>query len=119
MDPAPVHQALLADYERFLGLERGRSPHTRRAYLTDLRDLLAFAAAREPAVHDVAEIDLALLRSWLAGMSAGGIARSTIARRAASARSFTRWLARTGRARTDAGVRLRSPKAGHPLPGVL
>jgi integrase/recombinase XerC len=119
MDPGPAHEVLLADYERFLGLERGRSPHTRRAYLTDVRDLLAFAAARKPAVLDVAEIDLALLRSWLAGMSAGGMARSTIARRAASARSFTRWLTRTGRARADVGVRLRSPKAGHPLPGVL
>ncbi len=112
-------EALLADYDRFLGLERGRSPHTRRAYLTDVRALLDHAAATDLAGLDLAELDLALLRSWLARMSADGLARSTIARRAASARSFTRWLARTGRVPTDAGVRLRSPKAGRPLPGVL
>ncbi len=112
-------EALLADYDRFLGLERGRSPHTRRAYLTDVRALLDHAAATDLAGLDLAELDLALLRSWLARMSADGLSRSTIARRAASARSFTRWLARTGRVPTDAGVRLRSPKAGRPLPGVL
>ncbi len=103
----------LEAFDRHLALERGRSEHTRRAYLTDVRDLLAFAG------DDPAAISLALLRSWLARMSADGLARATIARRAAGARTFTRWLAGTGRAPSDAGLRLRSPKAGRTLPGVL
>jgi integrase/recombinase XerC len=60
-----------------------------------------------------------MLRSWLASMTAAGLQRSTVARRAASARAFTRWLLRTGRVPLDAGLRLRSPKAARPLPGVL
>ena len=68
---------------------------------------------------DPGRIDLAMLRSWLASMTAAGLERSTVARRAASARAFTRWLCRTGRTPVDAGIRLRSPKAGRPLPAVL
>jgi integrase/recombinase XerC len=47
------------------------------------------------------------------------MARTTIARRAASARAFTSWLGRTGRAPLDAGARLRSPRAHRTLPAVL
>jgi integrase/recombinase XerC len=108
---------VLRSYDRFLSAERGRSVHTRRAYLSDVRDLLTFALSR--GRESPADLDLALLRGWLAAMTADGKARSTIARHAASARSFTAWAARTGRAGQDAGLRLRSPKAARPLPGVL
>ncbi len=107
---------LLAEFDEHLALERGRSPHTRRAYLGDLTALFDYAADRRRAPAD---IDLALLRSWLAQMATAGMARTTLARRAASARAFTRWLVRTGRAEQDAGVRLRTPKTGRRLPGVL
>ncbi|HEX2804809.1 MAG TPA: site-specific integrase, partial [Kineosporiaceae bacterium] len=105
--PAQLEETLRA-YDRFLSAERGRSVHTRRAYLSDVRDLLSFALSR--GLGEPADLDLALLRGWLAAMTADGRARSTIARRAASARSFTAWAARTGRAGQDAGLRLRSPK---------
>jgi len=130
---------LLRSFDRFLGLEQGRSPHTRRAYLGDVRGLIAFAdpptsaapppappsawpqapgAVDERAAHPEL-VDLALLREWLARMSDEGLGRSTLARRAASARAFTRWLVRTGRTTQDAGIRLRSPKARRALPSVL
>jgi integrase/recombinase XerC len=66
-----------------------------------------------------AGLDLAALRSWLASMSGQGQARATLARRAASARSFTAWLYRTGRMSTDVGLRLQAPKRGRSLPEVL
>ena len=109
-------QELLAAFEDHLVLERGRSEHTLRAYRGDVAGLLDFATRQGRGPEG---IDLALLRSWLAAMSAAGLSRSTVARRAASARTFTRWLARTGRSSEDAGIRLRSPKTGRPLPGVL
>jgi integrase/recombinase XerC len=114
--PEHLEEVLIA-YARYLSAERGRSPHTRRAYLGDVRDLLAFARGR--GLEDVAQLDLLLLRSWLASMYGSGRARTTIARRAASARTFTAWAARTGRAPRDPGLRLRSPRTGHALPGVL
>jgi integrase/recombinase XerC len=110
-------EELLRAFDRHLGAEQGRSPHTRRAYRGDLRHL--FRHAVELGVTDLTMIDLTVLRGWLARMSADGAARTTLARRAACARTFTRWLVRTGRAETDAGLRLKSPKARHPLPGVL
>jgi integrase/recombinase XerC len=55
----------------------------------------------------------------LARQQTTGRSRTTLARRAAAARVFTGWLARTGRAATDVGALLASPKVGRPLPEVL
>ncbi|MFN0284296.1 MAG: tyrosine recombinase XerC [Kineosporiaceae bacterium] len=112
-----VARDAVAAFERFLTAERGRSVHTVRAYLADVRSLLGYAAA--DGVDDPTDLDLALLRSWLAAMTSAGMARTTLARRAASARAFTAWLCRAGRTTSDPGARLRSPKAHRPLPDVL
>jgi integrase/recombinase XerC len=64
-------------------------------------------------------LDLPALRSWLATMAAQGQSRATMARRAASARSFTAWLYRTERTSIDVGLRLLAPKRGRTLPEVL
>jgi integrase/recombinase XerC len=115
-------QAVLAAFDDFLGLQQGRSRHTRRAYLADVRDLLTWLGGDqgiESAALDLAALDLAALRAWLADGLAAGLARSTTARRAAGARAFTRWLHRTRRLAVDPGDRLRSPRAQHRLPAVL
>ncbi len=110
-------QDALEEFARHLRAERGRSTHTERAYAGDVRSLLVFAAARG---HDVlAGIDLPLLRSWLAAMTSAGLARATIARRAAAARAFCAWAARSGRLPHDPAVRLASPRRDRSLPGVL
>ncbi|MDQ1294812.1 MAG: Tyrosine recombinase XerC [Actinomycetota bacterium] len=108
---------LIGAYDRYLGVERGRSRHTRRAYLADVRDLLRFALAR--GIEDPVHLDLGLLRAWLAELTGSGRARGTVARRAASARSFCAWLHRTGRTPVDAARRLRAPRVSRPLPAVL
>ncbi len=53
------------------------------------------------------------------GRTGQGAARSTIARRAAAARAFFRWAARTGRVPTDPSLRLTAPRRATPLPDVL
>jgi len=108
---------VLADYERHLSRERNLSDHTVRAYLGDLQGLLDHA--HRLGHDDVATIDLRSLRSWLAKQQTMGKSRTTIARRATSARVFTGWLLRTGRAPVDAGAQLASSKAHKPLPHVL
>jgi integrase/recombinase XerC len=97
--------------------ERGRSRHTVRAYRGDVEDLLEFCAMR--GVTDVSGITLAQLRGWLALQAGHGRARSTIARRAASARAFTAWCTRRGLAPDDVGARLASPQVSRTLPTVL
>ncbi len=109
---------LLEEYGRHLRLGRNRSAHTVRAYVGDARALLLHLYARS-ADSGVGEIDLPLLRSWLSELSAGGAARTTMARRASAARTFTAWLTSTGRLAMDPGSRLGSPRAHRTLPAVL
>ncbi|WP_243713339.1 tyrosine recombinase XerC [Actinomadura sp. 6K520] len=107
----------LSDFERHLRAERDVSPHTARAYAGDLNDLVAYAAdvgATEPA-----ELDVPLLRAWLARQHALGRSRATLARRTAAARAFTRHLHRRGLLQDDPGLLLGTPKRQRALPGVL
>ncbi len=107
----------LAAYERHLCAERDLTPHTVRAYLGDVAGMLEHAVALGHL--DVATLDIATLRSWLARQQTLGKARSTLARRSAAVRVFTAWAQRTGRAETDPGVLLGSPKAYKTLPPAL
>src|SRR5689334_15109329 len=111
------HSELLHAYSRHLGAERGRSVHTRRAYLGDVRHLLTFAAER--GIHEVGDLRIGDLRAWLGAQADAGAARATIARRAASARTFLKWAEHTGRIPSDPSLRLVAPKRRASLPGVL
>jgi integrase/recombinase XerC len=110
-------RAALDDYERHLSLELNRSAHTVRAYLADVVSLLDHASRL--GLTEPSELTLATLRSWLARLRSTGSARSSLARRAAAARSFTAWARRTGWAPDDAGELLVSPRPYKTLPAVL
>ena len=109
--------AVLADYEQHLSAERDLSAHSIRAYLADLTRLAEHAT--KLGIDDPAALTLRSLRSYLATQQTLGRARTTLARRATSTRVFTAWLNRTGRAHTDAGALLASPKSHRDLPVVL
>ena len=118
------------DFETHLVAERGLSGHSVRAYRSDLAalaDFLEQRASATPATGDSAAVcsvtvdlvTLDALRDWLWHASQHGLAKSTLARRSASARSFTAWLRRSALTATDAGARLGSPKPDQHLPRVL
>jgi integrase/recombinase XerC len=116
-----VGRSLARDVEDFLShlrLARGLSEHTIRAYGSDLDALLNFVEAR-PQVTGAARLDLETLRDWLWLATEQGLARSTLARRSASARAFTRWLHESGTIPVDFGARLRAPTPESRLPRVL
>ncbi len=113
----PALAAALEGYEQALREERDLSDHTVRGYVTDAVWLLDHLA--RPGGTRVDELDLAVLRSWLAQGRTRGASRATTARRAAAARSFTAWLRRSGVTTEDVGLRLVSPKAHRTLPDVL
>lgn len=108
---------VLAEYERHLVSERDLSAHSVRAYVTDLHSLAVHA--ERLGVTEPSGMTIRTLRSWLANLQTLGKARTTMARRAASARVFTAWLVRTGRAAADPGALLSSPKARRELPDAL
>lgn len=118
VEPLPVElAAALQGFVRHLELERDRSAHTVRAYAGDVASLLEHARRR--GVRAPAELDLPVLRSWLALNRTRGAARATLARRGSSARAFTAWAHHTGRLAVDPGPLLASPKGRRPLPDVL
>lgn len=112
----------LAEFERYLVAERGRSAHTVRAYLGDVRALAQFAADHasvDPGEVDVRHVDLPVLRAWLASLTTEGRSRATIGRRASAVRTFFGWACRTGRLPSDPSLRLGSPRRDRKLPQVL
>jgi integrase/recombinase XerC len=110
--------AVLEEFDEYLALERGRSEHTRRAYLGDLRSLFDFVAERAPDAG-IAGLTLPILRSWLAALASSGAARTTLARRTSAVKTFTAWAVRRGLITSDPAVRLQMPKARRTLPAVL
>ncbi|MDO5501666.1 MAG: tyrosine recombinase XerC [Actinomycetia bacterium] len=104
------------DFAAHLTQEKARSEHTVRAYLGDLDHLAAFLADRGV---DLLDLRLPDLRAWLGAQAGEGVARSTLARRAASVRTFCRWATRSGRMAQDPSLRLVAPKRHSTLPDVL
>ena len=107
----------LEEFGRHLDTERNLSRHTVRAYLGDIESMLAHCAAL--GAESLDQVDLRALRSWLANQQTRGRARSTMARRATTARVFCAWAVRTGRLATDPAAGLGSPRAHRPLPPAL
>lgn len=109
--------ALLAAFGEYLRLEQGRSEHTVRAYLGDLRAL--FTHLNRVGLDQIDQVRLADLRTWLANQHALGAQRSTIARRAASVRTFFSWAQHSGRLDSDPAATLRSPRVDRRLPATI
>jgi len=124
MDTRQMHEELPAamrdavdEFGRHLSRVDNRSEHTVRAYVGDVVALLHHAAQ---AGHQApGDLDIAVLRGWLAARMRDGAARTSQARRAAAARNFTAWAHRTGLAADDPGAQLVSPRAHRDLPSVL
>lgn len=111
------HTGMLAEFATYLGVQRGLSEHTVRAYTGDVRHLFEFAAAR--GCGSVQQIDLAVLRAWLAEMAASSLSRATLARRGAATRTFFDWARHVGHVSTNPALRLASARPGRTLPTVL
>lgn len=107
----------VGDFARHLAEERGFSAHTVRSYRSDLSGLVEFAGGHGVVIPG--EVTLELLRDWLWHGSRAGLAKATLARRAASARGFTAWLARAGAVPIDPAARLKAPSPDRHLPRVL
>src|SRR6476469_5345610 len=90
------------------------SPHTRRAYEHDVREFVTWAERGGCGAPE--GIDHRVLRRYLAYLTTRGLARATIARKAASVRAYARFLRRQGAISTDPGRFLRAPKGGGRLP---
>ncbi|MCA3367744.1 MAG: tyrosine recombinase [Roseomonas sp.] len=99
-----------------LAAERGAARNTLAAYQADLEDFAGFAAAKGVALHGA---DSALLRAWLAGLAAQGLAARTQARRLSAIRQFHQFLLREGVRADDPSELLEAPRLPQSLPKAL
>ncbi len=97
-----------------LGAVRGASPHTLKAYSEDLGQF--FLAV--PVAPDAVTPELA--RGWIASLSVErGLARASVARKAASLRAFFGFLIRRNGIKKNPADGLTLPKKRQPLPKFL
>jgi integrase/recombinase XerC len=101
-------------FGRYLFVERGLSPHTRRAYESDVRQLTVHTGAQ----ISPADVSADHVRAWLASLHRRR-SPATLGRKLASVRSFFRWLIREGVIRDDPTAGLPMPKLEKRLPRPL
>jgi integrase/recombinase XerC len=88
-----------------------------RSYRADLQDCVAFLDRR--GLGPLTDADARVLRGYLADLHARGLARTSVARRLATLRSFFRFLVRRGRARVNPAREVRTPSLPGRLPAHL
>jgi site-specific recombinase XerD len=104
------------DVDAFVASLTGSSPHTRQAYESDLRQFVAWAERGGAA--DPQSVDHLVLRRYLAYLTTRGMARPTVARKAAALRAFFGWLRKRGVVTADPTRNLRTPRGDRRLPRV-
>jgi integrase/recombinase XerC len=109
VDPA------LAEFDAHLEQVERASPHTRRAYLSDLRQLAEFLHERGTALDAASRDDL---RAFLAARFGSNTA-ATLARKQASLRAFYEHRVRMGHLSDSPARRLVFPKRRVSLPNVV
>jgi integrase/recombinase XerC len=112
----------LREFLAFLRYNRNVSPHTLRAYDTDLSQLLGFLADRrggKPGEVRAAEFDADGVRGFLEALHRRGNSRASAARRLAALRTFARYLVREEVLGEDPTALVGAPKRAQTLPAHL
>lgn len=109
-------QELLREFIDSLWLERGLSPHTRNAYLTDLRGFALWLAGRGSSLRQAGREAILDHLGWR--LQQGYQARST-ARLLSALRTFYRYLLRERLIDEDPTLQVGLPQLGKPLPKSL
>ncbi|MGN0037003.1 MAG: site-specific tyrosine recombinase XerD [Bacteroidaceae bacterium] len=115
-DKKKKKDTLIRKYTQYLQLERGLSPNTVEAYLTDLDKLLAYLALEDVEIEDVTQ---ECLRGFAAGLHDIGIHARSQARILSGIKSFFRFLLLEDYLPSDPSELLETPNLGFHLPEVL
>jgi integrase/recombinase XerC len=102
----------VADFIRHLR-ERNASPHTVKAYSSDLLLFATYAGSRRWN-----QIDHVAIRGFLSQLYDKGLSKTSVARALAAVRSLYRWLAREGVVEQNPAKLVATPKLAKKLPRV-
>ena len=114
MDWAPT----LKDYEGFLKLEKGLSPNSIAAYLTDIHKLMQFQEMQQSG-KEPHELDHDQLHQFLIWISELGLSARSQARILSGLKAFYRYLLMEEQIEKDPTALLEGPRLGRKLPEVL
>ena len=105
-------QSAISRFLRYLLVERNASALTIKSYREDLTALDEYLTESYGRPAEPAEITSLDLRGYVAALHEAGYAKTSIARRLASLRSFFRFAQREGYAAANPAKPLRNPAAG-------
>ena len=114
--------ASAAAFLEHLRLNRNTSVHTVSAYGSDLSQFLEFVARhleKAKARLDPADLDLRVIRAFMAELYRQGQSRASVARKLSALRTFVRFLRREGLMDTDPAALALSPKREQKVPAHL
>ena len=112
-------QAAIDGFLRYLRIERNASPLTLKSYGEDLSMLVEHFRSSEGRLPAPSAVSIGQLRAYVASLHERGYARSTVARRLASLRSFFEYCRRERLAESNPARALRTPRQGRRLPHFL
>jgi integrase/recombinase XerC len=100
-------------------VRRGASAHTVRNYRSDLEQFAGYFELEGKAAPGLEELDISMLREWLAGLYDGGLNAVSVRRKLAAVRAMFKFLQREGILGQNVAARLRTPKVKQRLPDVM
>ncbi|MRR33310.1 tyrosine recombinase XerC [bacterium] len=100
---------------RYLDTERNVSPHTLKAYRTDLELFMGFVRADQGGEADVEAVTHLTVRRYLATLHRE-LRKTTSGRKLAAIRSFFKYLAREGKVRKNPAELVSTPKKEKKVP---
>ena len=112
----------LKEFLAYIKLNRHVSPHTVRAYESDITQYLAWVAGdkqRKMSGLTVADLDLTSVRAHLAELNKAGKARSSVARKLSALRTFVKYLRREELIAHDPTAMAVAPKRDQTIPTHL
>ncbi|NOY40585.1 MAG: tyrosine recombinase XerC [Planctomycetes bacterium] len=112
-------QRKIARFLQHLHVERGCSPHTQKSYREDLETFAEYFREEDGSCPDAAGLTAVELRGYLSALHEAGYAKTSIARKLASLRSFYRFGQREGWIDSNPAKALRNPRKARKLPHFL
>ena len=106
-------------YITWLTMQKGYAETTLRAYINDLEQLEDFLLSQGFSFKKPGEINIVVIRKYLAILYKKGLAKSSMSRKLATIRSFFAYLTRMEFIDSNPLINLRNPKQEHKHPKVL
>ncbi len=119
---APDLQDVLARWQDWLQFEKHVSPHTFRAYCSDLTQFITFIVEHKggvPSLDDLSKIGIRDWRAWMSRKAMDGASNASRARSLSGVKNFLTWMDKQGIMHNPTIDIVRSPKIPHKLPRPL